>query len=328
MYGFDEIIGNEQIVKNLKSAMHNSRVSHAYILSGQGGSGKKLIAKAFAKALQCENEIGAACGKCSSCKTFDSDNNPDVFYVKPTKTKALGADDIREQVLKRVDIKQYKYKYKIFIIENADKMTVAAQNVFLKTLEEPPQYAVFLLLAENLDLFLPTVLSRCVSFKIRSLGGEQVEQYMVKNKGALRAEAAFLAEYAGGSIGRAIKLSEDEEFRTMREDITERLFALRDTDLATALMWAKEMEKYKENPEMLDVIYMWYRDVLAAKKLGEEKYIIQKDKLQRIFAQAKKETVTGLGKTLSAVWQAKRQLWQNGNFVLTIEVMLMKIKES
>jgi len=328
MYGFDEITGNTQIIKNLESAMHHGRVSHAYIFSGQAGIGKKLIAKAFAKALQCESGIGVACGICSACKTFDSDNNPDVFYVKPTKTKALGADDIREQVLKRVDIKQYRYRYKIFIIDNADKMTVAAQNVFLKTLEEPPKYAVFLLLAENPDLLLPTVLSRCVSFKIRPLGSEQVAEYMVKNRGVLRQEASFLAEYAGGSIGKAMRLSEDEDFGHMREDVTDRLFALRDTDLATAFMWAKEMEKYKESPEMIDVVYMWYRDVLAAKKLGEEKYIIQKDKLQRIFAQAKKETLRGLGETLSSVWQAKRQLEQNGNYVLTMEIMFMKIKES
>ena len=138
----------------------------------------------------------------------------------------------------------------------------------------------------------------------------------------------FWQEYAGGSIGKAIRLSEDEEFSRMREDITDRLFALRDTNLATALLWAKDMEKYKESPEMMDIVYMWYRDVLTAKKLGNEKYIIQKDKLQRIFAQAKKETLTGLGKSLNAVWQAKRQLWQNGNFVLTLEIMLMKIKES
>lgn len=328
MIGFNEIIGNEQIIKNLQRAMRYDRVSHAYILGGQAGSGKMLIARAFAKSLQCENAVENPCGVCSSCKTFESDNNPDVFYVRPTKSKTLGADDIREQVLKRVDIKQYRYKYKIFIIENADKMTVAAQNVFLKTLEEPPRYAVFLLLAENMDLFLPTVLSRCVSFKIRPLGNEQVEAYMVKSRGVLREEASFLAEYAGGSIGKAIKLSEDEDFSRMREEITDRLFNLKDTDLAIAMMWAKEMEKYKESPEMLDIVYMWYRDVLAAKKLGDEKYIIQKDKLQKIFAQAKKETLTGLGKSLSAVWQAKRQLWQNGNFVLTMEIMLMKIKEN
>ena len=114
MAGFDEIVGNEQIINNLKSAMIHGRVSHAYILSGQAGSGKMLMAQAFARALQCESMVGSACGGCSACKTFDSGNNPDIFYVKPTKTKALGADDIREQILKQVGIKQYKYKYKIF----------------------------------------------------------------------------------------------------------------------------------------------------------------------------------------------------------------------
>ncbi|MEI3523193.1 MAG: hypothetical protein V8Q36_03205 [Anaerotignum sp.] len=129
-------------------------VSHAYLLTGSSGSGKRLIADTFAKTLQCEAGGTEPCGHCRSCSAFDSGNHPDIVYVRPAK-KTLGVDDVREQILEDVSLKQYRYRYKIYIVEQADTMTVQAQNALLKTLEEPPAYAVFLLLAENQTAFLP-----------------------------------------------------------------------------------------------------------------------------------------------------------------------------
>ncbi|MGL4791617.1 MAG: ATP-binding protein [Anaerotignaceae bacterium] len=326
MYKFEEIVGNAHITKNLKSAIAHQRVSHAYIITGQSGSGKKLMANTFAKALQCENSTG--CGVCGSCRTFDSGNNPDIFYVKPTKTKAIGADDIREQILKKIEIKQYKHKYKIFIIDNADKMSVTAQNAFLKTLEEPPSYGIFLLLAESIDLFLPTILSRCVVLKINPLGNETVRLFLEKEKGLSVENSIFFSEYAYGSIGKAIKLWEDETFKTMRDDVINKLSRVKETDLATLFLWAKELEKYKEYPEMIDIIYLWYRDLLMAKRLEDKKYILQKDKLEKIFDLGKEETLQGINRKLSAVALTKQRLRQNANFQLALEVMFLKLKES
>src|SRR5699024_725727 len=119
------------------------------------------------------------CGHCRSCSAFDSGNHPDIVYVRPTK-KTLGVDDVREQILENVSLKQYRYRYKIYIVEQADTMTVQAQNALLKTLEEPPAYAVFLLLAENQTAFLPTILSRTVTLHIRPLPDTMVADYLEK----------------------------------------------------------------------------------------------------------------------------------------------------
>lgn len=327
MSAFEEIIGNQQVIKNLTSAIENKRVSHAYILSGPYGIGKMLMAESFALELQCENRQGKACGVCSACKSTKSKNNPDIIYVVPKKTKAIGADDIREQVLRQVEIKQYKYKYKIFIIENADKMTVAAQNAFLKTLEEPPGYAIFLLLAENPELFLPTVFSRCVMIRLRPLGTSLVKEYLIEKNKTEKDEAVFFAEYSAGSIGKAIKLSTDEDFISMRNDIIDRLYNIGNTELWQILCWGRELEKYKESFfECLDIAELWFRDVLAAKKLKDSKYIIQKDKEQKIFSQAKNTDFLLLEKSFKAVCLARRQLEQNGSFQLIVENMLMTIK--
>jgi DNA polymerase-3 subunit delta' len=327
MYSFSEIKGNFQLIKNLKSALKNGRISHAYMICGDAGSGKKLVAKTFAKAILCENSNG--CGHCLSCRTFESENNIDVFYPKPEKTKSFSVDDIREQVVESVAVKPYKYNHKIYIIDNADTMTVAAQNAFLKTLEEPPEYAVFILLAKNSNIFLTTVLSRCVVFNINPLDRATVSEYMKENFGVGNDEAMFLAEYSKGSIGKAVQLKNDENFYNMREFITERLFNIRKSNLADVVGWGKEIKsEFGSNDEIFDIIYLWFRDVLAAKVLGDKKYIIEKDKADKIYIQAQNESCENIHKALLAAWEGKKLVSRNVSFQQATENALMKIKES
>jgi len=143
-----------------------SAPSHAYIFAGEPGSGKKAAARAFAKALQCESETAEACGVCLSCRVFESGNHPDVFFVKPAKTKSIGVDDVRSQIVLPMSEKPFRYRYKIFIV--AEPMTPQAQNALLKTIEEPAPFGIFLFLTESLELYLPTVLSRCAALKFGS----------------------------------------------------------------------------------------------------------------------------------------------------------------
>lgn len=328
MYTFEEILGNQQILKNLRSAISSGKLSHAYLITGGEGMGKKTLARTFAKAMQCSNKGERPCGKCTSCHVFDSNNHPDVIYVRPQKTKALSVDDIREQVNEQIGIKQYHYQYKIFLIENADTMTVQAQNALLKTLEEPPYYGIFLLAASNIDRFLPTILSRCVILKMRGLSTQDIRFYLENKEKIDKEKAEVLAEYAQGSLGRALKMANSEEFTAMREEIFRCLSKIHSSDLVSVMAMAKDLEPYKDIPEMLDFIYLWYRDILVMKRQKDIHYLIQKDKQQEIQKQAEQETFEGLSKKLKAVWDAKRSLNQNSNFQLTLEVMLIKLKES
>ena len=191
MPDFNDILGNGQIKKNIKSAIANGNVNHAYILCGPVGSGKKLIANAFAKAIQCEGE-NVPCGECQSCRMFESGNNPDVLYPVPVKTKVLGADDIRDQIVKPASVKPYMFNKKVFIVDNADKMTIQAQNTFLKTLEEPSGYCIFMLVAESLDGFLPTVLSRCVILRTEPVNTKNIFSLLV-SKGIDESTASIAA---------------------------------------------------------------------------------------------------------------------------------------
>ena len=326
MYTFQEIRGNTPLVEQLKTAAFSGKASHAYLFLGGAGAGKRLIANTFAKALQCEAREGMPCGRCRSCQAFDNSNHPDVIYVRGEK-KNIVVDDIREQILETVDLKPYHYAKKIYIIEKADTMNVQAQNALLKTLEEPPAHALFLLLAERAEAFLPTILSRVVTMKIRPLSEGMIAEYLMEKSGLSEEESHILAAYAQGRIGQALELQEDEAFREMRQDILGRLEALPSMNEGEAYWMAKELEVYKNDLRFLDIMELWYRDLLTAKSLREEQYLIQKDKKDAIFRGAK-EPAEVLAKKAEAVRTARMRLAQNANFRLTLEVMLMDLKEN
>ena len=327
MYTFQEIWGNALQMEHLKRAAAGGRISHAYLFLGGAGAGKRLIANTFAKALQCEQGGGEVpCDACRSCRAFDGGNHPDVIYVRGEK-KTLGVDEVREQIIETVDLKPYRYDRKIYIIEKADTMTAQAQNALLKTLEEPPAYAVFLLLAERAEAFLQTILSRVVTMRVRPLSEREVADYLMRKAALSNEESRIYAAYAQGRIGQALELMEDVSFGNMRQEILEKLEKLPEMPEGEAYLLAKEWEAYKNDLRFLDIMELWYRDLLAAKSLREERYLIQKDRKEAIFRCAK-EPAQRLAKKAAAVRRARQRLAQNANFRLTLEVMLMECKET
>ena len=326
MYTFEEIRGNTPLVEQLRRSAASGRSSHAYLFLGGAGAGKRLIANTFAKALQCEGEK-RPCDSCKSCPAFNHGNHPDVIYFQPLKSgKTYTIEDVREQLLETVDLKPFQYEKKIYIIEKADTLNIQSQNALLKTLEEPPAHAVFLLLAERAEAFLPTILSRVVVMKIRPLSAETIADYLMQ-AGHLAEESHILSAYAQGRIGQALELVEDEGFREMRQDILGKLEALPSMSEGDAYLLAKDLEGYKNDLRFLDIMELWYRDLLTAKSLREEGYLIQRDKKDAIF-RAAKEPAALLAKKAAAVRTARMRLAQNANFRLTMEVMLMDLKET
>ena len=326
MYTFEEIRGNTPLVEQLRRSAASGRSSHAYLFLGGAGAGKRLIANTFAKALQCEGEK-RPCDSCKSCHAFNHGNHPDVIYFQPLKNgKTYTIEDVREQLLETVDLKPFQYEKKIYIIEKADTLNIQSQNALLKTLEEPPAHAVFLLLAERAEAFLPTILSRVVVMKIRPLSAETIADYLMQ-AGHSAEESHILSAYAQGRIGQALELVEDEGFREMRQDILGKLEALPSMSEGDAYLLAKDLEGYKNDLRFLDIMELWYRDLLTAKSLREEGYLIQRDKKDAIF-RAAKEPAALLAKKAAAVRTARMRLAQNANFRLTMEVMLMDLKET
>ena len=173
----------KSIIQYIENAVKTDKVSHAYILNGEKRFRKNdFWQNLFAMSLQCQNrdEDGDACGKCQSCKQAASNNQPDIIRVTHEKPNTISIDDIREQINNDIVIKPYSSKYKIYIVPDADMMSVQAQNALLKTIEEPPAYAVILLLTENAEILLPTIRSRCVMLKLRNIKDQLIKKYLME----------------------------------------------------------------------------------------------------------------------------------------------------
>ena len=329
MAGFAEIIGHEQIIEHLQNAILSQKVSHAYILNGPDDSGKKMIAEAFAMALQCEKHGTEGCMECHSCKQAISKNQPDIIYVTHEKPNTISVDDIRRQVKDDVDIKPYASPYKIYIIDEAEKMNVQAQNALLKTIEEPPAYAVILLLTSNADSLLPTISSRCVTLNLRPVKESDVKEYLMEHMHLPDYQAQIDAAFAQGNIGKAKQIAESTEFAEMAERAFRLLRKSNELELYELVELIKELTAEKQNIyDYLDLFTMWFRDVLLFKATKEVDGLIFKDQYNYIKERAKKSSYEGIENIIDAIGKARERLHSNVNFDLVMELLFMTIREN
>ena len=329
MGSFKDVVGHKDILKYISSAVENNRVSHAYILNGERGSGKKMLANLFAMTLLCETGDNEPCGKCHSCKQAESGNHPDIIRVTHEKPNSISVDDIRTQVNNTVDIKPYQGPYKVYIIPQADMMTPQAQNAILKTIEEPPSYAVFLLLTENAETLLPTINSRCVMLKLRNIKDTLIKKYLMENLEIPDYKADMCTAFAQGNMGRAIMLANSDHFNEIREEAVQLLKHISEMELNEIVAAVKNISVYKlEITDYLDIIMIWYRDVLLYKATKEIDKVVFKDQLQSLKEQARKSSYEGIETILEALEKAKARLRANVNFDLVMELLLLTIKEN
>ena len=305
------------------------KVSHAYILNGPDLSGKMMIAEAFARALLCEKQDPDGCGECKSCRQSDDRNNPDIIYVKHDKPNTISVDDIRTQLNNDIVIKPYSNQYKIYIVDEAEKMNQQAQNALLKTIEEPPAYAVIMLLTTNADSFLQTIRSRCITLNLKSVKNDVIKSYLMTEKKIPDYQADVCAAFAQGVVGKAIKLASSDDFNELKESALSLIKRLDDIDLYEMGEAIKQISDYKlQVQDYFDLITVWYRDVLYMKATNDVNGLIFKDEVYDIKKQASKHSYHGIEAIIEALDKAKLRINANVNFDLVIELLLMTIKEN
>lgn len=329
MAGFQDIIGHKQVIAHLQNAMETGRVSHAYIIHGEHGSGKSLMAEAFAQTMQCEKGEKEPCGECHSCKQAISHNHPDIIYVQHEKPNTISVDDIRTQVNGDIEIKPYSSKYKIYIIDEADKMNQQAQNALLKTIEEPPEYAIVLLLVKNISALLPTILSRCVTLKLGVVEDTLIRDYLMENLHVPDYTADICVAFAGGYLGKAVELASNDDFNNMKRDILSLLKDITQIELSDLIARVRALQQYKlRTDDLFDIIIMWFRDVLLFKATNDRNGIVFKDEASAVVKQAGLSGYDGIERIMEALEKAKARLKANVNFDLTLELLLLTIKEN
>lgn len=329
MAKFTDIIGQEQLKEHLQNAISMNKVSHAYIINGERSSGKEFIAKVFAAALQCEEGGVEPCGECHSCKQALSGNQPDIIFVSHDKPNTIGVEDIRAQINNDIAIKPYSSPRKVYIMNEGEKMTVQAQNALLKTLEEPPEYAVILILTANVDSLLPTILSRCVVLNMKPVPDNKVKKYLMEDLAVPDYKANICVAFARGNIGKAKMLATSEEFEKVKEEAVTLVKYINDMEISEIVKAIKKISEYKfDVTDYLDILSVWYRDVLLFKATKDANSLIFKDEIQYIRKVADRSTYEGIETIVKALQQAKRRLDANVNFDLTMELLLLTIQEN
>lgn len=329
MTGFRDIIGHEQIIEHLQNAIKLDKVSHAYIFNGPDKSGKMMLAEAFAAALQCETGGIEPCMECRSCRQAAGKNQPDIIYLTHEKPNTISVDDIRTQINNDILLKPYSSKRKIYLIDEAEKMNVQAQNALLKTIEEPPAYAVILLITANSDAFLPTILSRCVSLNLKAVSDDKIRRYLMSQCKIPDYQADICVSFAQGIVGKAILLASSDDFNGLKSSALQLIKRLSEIDLYEMEAAVKQIEEYKLSiQDYFDLMMVWFRDVLLFKATKDVNRIIFKDEVYEIKRQAERTSYRGLEEILSALPKAQARLNANVNFELVIELLLMTIKEN
>lgn len=292
---FDKIFGNDKIKAELEDSVKLNKISHSYLFIGTDGIGKKMIAKEFAKMVLCLNE-NKYCNNCKSCLEFDTNNHPDFNIIEPEEN-SMKIEQIREfqnSVIEKPIISEKK----VYIINDADKMTDEAQNCLLKTLEEPPEFVIIILIASNENAFLPTIESRCVKIHFENLSNSDILKYFELN-GLENFSSQSMLDASQGSIGKALKIKDNQDEYSKIEKL---IYSLESSDEVDIL-------------NMADVIY-------SAK---EKKYDLL-DYMNVVFIKMALKSAK-YAKCIQIVEETKKRLIANSNYDMCIDNMLFNIYE-
>ena len=312
MIGFNRILGHENIVHSLKNSIIGERVNHAYIFSGEKGIGKHTLAKAFAKTLNCRNGGTEPCGQCISCKTFDTGNNPDIITITHSK-RDITVDVIREQIGENIIYRPHSNKYKIFIMPDADKMNVSAQNAFLKTLEEPPEHVIFILATTDPQKVPATIHSRCQRFDFKRINSGQITaalkkcvenenveiddealQYVAQlGDGSMRDSLSILDQCLSFYYGEKVTVEKVREISGAVDDtvLFEMTDAIKERSCKKVMELVDEiMTAGRDTARFVDEMIQHFRNllvVLASQNEAESLLDTSQDNVNRLFKQAK-----------------------------------------
>ena len=319
----DDIAGQTVALTHLKNALKKDQISQAYMLIGEPGMGKKTIAESFAESILCEERKPGEyehCGKCRSCHQVETGNHPDCIFVTHEKSNLISVDEIREQLVSDVELKPYQGSKKVYIVPDAEMMNEQAQNALLKTLEEPPEYAVIILLVANADLMLPTLLSRSIKLPLAPLPDQVIEEKLIKDYYIQKYRTSSIVKFARGNLGRAIEMSENDDFIEDKNTASDIMKKVVKTESYQWKDWIDELSKDKVRlPFFLGLFMDWYRDILMAKSGAGRERLMFADEESVITEEAGEYDYEGLKYCIEAIEDAQAKVRANVKLSLVLE---------
>ena len=321
--GFQAVYGHKKQIEILVKVLTGDKIPHAYLFTGIGGIGKKLVALKLAQALQCRLSDDGPCDHCVPCRKIIEGNHPDVMLLQPEE-KYIKIEQVRE-LKKKLGFKPFEGNKSVCIIDGADKMNVAAANSLLKTLEEPPAETHLILLAENVRSVVPTIISRCQKLKFNPLSSSDIEKILIDEKNFSREEVHAATLIAEGSPGKAITFTKTFP-REERDKLVAAFAGIGRVEeafsLAETLTKKEQVEKLMES---LEILKFYLRDIVVMKLKVKRDQIINKDQLKSIEDKATRHTLEELLNMVDAVTKTEAALAMNSNKRLSIENLFIQL---
>jgi DNA polymerase-3 subunit delta' len=324
--GFSEIIGHEKQSENLRLSLLNGRLHHAYLFIGPDGIGKRTLGLAMAQAIHCSELENDFCGGCGACRAIQAGNHADVRVVEPISNKKdISIQQVRE-LEKALSLRSFSGRQKVAIIDPSTLMNWAAQNALLKTLEEPRQGCVLILIASNAGGLLPTVRSRAFALSFGPLPRQLIVDFLIR-KGKTREQAEFLAVLAMGSLGTVSKIDK-EKMIEKRLEWMKTLVSLRAGDYRAALNAAEALAGNREETlKFLEWAGLWYRDLLSFRIAHTPNQVVNVDMLPQIEEQSAAMEEGDLFSLLSKTGEASQLIQRNLNRRMVLEDLLLRAVE-
>ena len=307
---FENIIGQEFAKRYIINSLNKNRISHAYMFEGINGIGKHKFCVELSKIL---------------LKIENLENSPDYIEINPSGS-SIKISQIRE-LQSDIIIKPHK-NYKIYVINEAEKMTVEAQNALLKTLEEPPEYAIIILITENKETLLDTIKSRCEILKFTPLSIIDIQRYLIDKHNMDENKAKYISSFSRGSISKAIELINSEEFKNIRSNIQNLIDLIIEGNIVEILDLTSSLEQYKENiVDTLDIMITYFRDIMIIKENANREMIINIDQLIYLQNLNIKISYSQVSTIIDIIEGTKKKLNSNCNFNISLQVMALNIHE-
>ena len=328
--GFPQIIGHEPQKEFLQNSVRKNRISHAYLFSGPEGVGKKLVAIGFAKLINCaEGGTENLDCECVSCAKIEKGLNPDVLVFGYPGEKTIKVGHVRQDIERLIHLAPYENPYKVFIIDDAQRMNFNAQNAFLKTLEEPPPNSVIILITTLADLLMPTIRSRCQSVVFQPLETRQVKSFLEKEKTEGN-DSELVSRISGGSISRA--LGTDEDYLRKRTEYVDCVMAVDSKKPLTLFDSVERIQKDVKGggPEELktvfDILSTWLRDSVILKTSGKKEEVVNTDLIEQLSEYSEKRDVSELLGKFAALEETMARISENNaNVEVSLENLLLRL---
>jgi len=323
--GFEAIVGHRRQLEILRLALTSGRLHHAYLFVGPEGIGKRMLATALAQAVHCGTKVGDFCGSCVNCTRITDGNHPDVRIIEPLAgKKEISIQQVRE-FERELNYRSFTGKRKIIIVDPATLMNLASQNALLKTLEEPPQDSLIILIASSAGGLLPTLRSRCLRISFAPLERAEIARYLRTKQGVTGDEVEFLAAMSMGSIGAALGLDR-EAFVQKRRVWAGIVGALKAGDFQSAVNASEVLAGNRDDAlKFLAWTQSWYRDLLVYGVTGDDGGLVNLDmrkQIEQLAAPAQSEQQIA---ALTASTAAAAAIHRNLNRRMVLEKYLFGV---